>query len=72
MSKLSFSKEILINQKNFKEKFKKDLKKLKKIIVKSQKISLLERSKIIKIIEAPLTYEGIRDLYLSCPAESQI
>ena len=23
-------------------------------------------------MDAPLTYEGINDLYLSCPAESQI
>jgi len=26
----------------------------------------------IKIIAAPLTYEGINDLYRSCPAESHI
>ena len=26
----------------------------------------------INIIDAPLTYEGIKALYLSCPAESQI
>lgn len=36
------------------------------------KVFLFEISYKIKIIEAPLTYDGIKDLYLSCPAESHI
>jgi len=35
-------------------------------------VFLFETSYKIKIIDAPLTYEGIKALYLSCPAESQI
>ena len=36
------------------------------------KVFLFETSYKIKIIDAPLTYDGINALYLSCPAESQI
>ena len=36
------------------------------------KVFLFEISYKIKIIEEPLTYDGIKDLYLSCPAESHI
>lgn len=36
------------------------------------KVLLFETSYKIKIMEAPLTYEGIKALYLSCPAESHI
>ena len=36
------------------------------------KVLLFETSYKIKIIDAPLTYEGIKALYLSCPAESHI
>jgi hypothetical protein len=41
-------------------------------VFKLSKVFLFEISYTIKIIEAPLTYEGIKDLYLSCPAESHI
>lgn len=37
-----------------------------------EKEFLFETSYKINIIEAPLTYEGIKALYLSCPAESHI
>jgi len=36
------------------------------------KVLLFDTSYKMKIIEAPLTYDGINALYLSCPAESQI
>ena len=36
------------------------------------KVFLFETSYRIKIMDAPLTYEGIKALYLSCPAESHI
>ena len=36
------------------------------------KVLLFETSYTIKIIEAPRTYDGIKALYLSCPAESHI
>ena len=41
-------------------------------VPKLLKLSFDETSYIIKIIEAPLTYDGIKARYLSNPAESHI